>query len=440
MNKHGTDFVITFFSFIILTVWSGPGWCATYGWAGLADFGCVTDYNLFLTGDLGYRNSDIQGRAAVGGDARMTSFSVGEKAAPADYSLVVGGNLRAGGRGDSAGGQVNNGGILAGGNVKLRRVGVPQGDVVSGGNLKLKSLTVENGDAEANGNVRISEAYVAGDVTSGRNVRLKSSTVGSISASRHVKLKKSAVLGNVEAGGRVKMVESGVQGDVTSGGRVRLNSSGVEGEVHDHAVVSDSVLNHQDVEVFDFSSVRLDNLSAALWQENSSIVNLDVDNGNMLEFTAGSGYNYFNVLAEDMMAASGLVINGPSDAVVIINVKGGQEMDMHDMAFRLSGGIGSTDVIYNFHDAENMRLHNLELLGSMLAPDAHVSFYSGALEGILMAESLYGGKKDPFDGILHSVQINQAQKAVPVPGTLILLAPGLAVLFYCRRRLSGQAV
>jgi len=435
MNKHGTGFVITFLLSLILVFSSSPAWSAVYGWAGLADFDYVADYNLFLTGDLGFRNSDIQGRAAVGGNARLTSFSVGETAMLSDYSLVVGGNLRAGGKGDSAGGQVNNGGILAGGNVNLRRVGLPQGDIVSGGNMKLKSLTVENGHVEANGNVRISNAYVAGDVTSGSKVKLKNSTADSIKASRNVVLKKSAVLGDIEAGGKVRAVESGVQGDITAGGKVRLKASGVEGDVHAHASVSDSVLHHQNVEPFDFSSVDLGVLSHALWRDSMGLTNLEADRVNVLE--AESGFNYFRILAADMMAAGGLVIDAPSDAVVIINVEGGGSINMHDMAFSLTGGIGSADVIYNFPDAKRMKLHNLALIGSMLAPDAHVSFYSGALEGILMAESLYGGKKDPFDGIVHSVQINQAHKAVPLPGTLILLAPGLALLFCCRRKMAG---
>ena len=435
MNKHKMSFVITLLMVLLFAVSPGPAWCATYGWEGLADFGYVTDYNLFLTGDLRYQNSDVEGRAAIGGNARLSSFSVGLKADPSEYSLVVGGNLRAGGRGDSSGGQVNNGGILAGGNVRLERVGLPQGDVRAGKNMKLKSLTVENGDVEANGNVRVSSAYVAGEVTSGRNVRLNSSTVGSISASRNVKLKKSAVLGSVEAGGRVRAVESGIKGDVTAGGKVKLKASGVDGNVNAHASVSDSVLHHQDVELFDFSSVDLGGLSDALLQESMSFVNLEAGQVNVLE--AQSGTNYFKVLADEIMAASGLVINAPSDAVVIINVDGGRRVDMHDMAFSLAGGIGTDNVIYNFPDARRMKLHNLALCGSMLAPNAHVSFYDGALEGILMAESLYGGEKDPFDGIFHSVQINMAKKAVPIPGTLILLAPGLAALCYYRRRLFG---
>ena len=434
-------FIISLSIFLFTCCLSVPAaLSATYGWAGLADFGYVTDYNLFLSGDLRYQNSDIQGRAAIGGNARLTSFSIGEKADKSDYSLVVGGRLSAGGRGDADGGQVNNGGILAGGNAKLTRVGIPQGDVRSGGKLKLESLTVENGAVEANGNVRIKEAFVSRGVTSGGNVKVKDATVGSITASNNVRLKRSAVLGDVNAGGRVKLVESSVLGDINAGGRIKLKSSGVQGGVHDHTAVSDTVLNHQDVQLFDFSSISLGSLSSALWQESSSIVNLNADSGDVLELNAGSGFNYFKVLADDMMAASGIFINAPSDAVVVINVYGSPEMEMHNMAFSLSGGIRSGNVIYNLRDAEDIELYNLTLLGSLLAPDAHVSFYSGVLEGILMAESLYGGEVDPFDGLLHSVQINQPGMPVPIPGTVFLLVPGLAILFFIRKWLSSDSI
>jgi len=181
--------------------------------------------------------------------------------------------------------------------------------------------------------------------------------------------------------------------------------------------------------------VDLHALSDALWQDGMSLVNLEADQVNVLE--AAGGVNYFRMLADEMVAAGGIVISAPSDAVVIINVEGGDRMDMHDMAFSLTGGIGTANVIYNFPGSKNLKLHNLALCGSMLAPNAHVSFYDGAMEGILMADSLYGGEKDPSDGIFHSVQINQVRKAVPLPGALFLLAPGAAILCYCRRRLFG---
>jgi len=73
----------------------------------LARFHGIDQSNLFLTGDLQYYRSDIQGRAAVGGSARLKSFSMGEKAGQNDYSLIVRGNLEAGGPGDAEGGQIN---------------------------------------------------------------------------------------------------------------------------------------------------------------------------------------------------------------------------------------------------------------------------------------------------------------------------------------------
>ncbi len=61
--------------------------------AALAD--TATDYNLFVIGSMTASNSDVQGRAAVGGSATISNYSVGTHASPAGVNFVVGGNLNA---------------------------------------------------------------------------------------------------------------------------------------------------------------------------------------------------------------------------------------------------------------------------------------------------------------------------------------------------------
>jgi choice-of-anchor A domain-containing protein len=53
-------------------------------------------YNLFVLGDMNMKSSDVQGRVAVGGNAKLDSYSVGANAPANTVNLVVGGNLTAG--------------------------------------------------------------------------------------------------------------------------------------------------------------------------------------------------------------------------------------------------------------------------------------------------------------------------------------------------------
>ncbi|MDQ8187839.1 choice-of-anchor A family protein [Pelagicoccus sp. SDUM812002] len=71
-------------------------------------------YNLITWGDATLKNSDTEGRVAVGGNASFGSYSVGTSTFaddPARAQLTVGGNLDG-----SGGGQVYNGSIYVGGN------------------------------------------------------------------------------------------------------------------------------------------------------------------------------------------------------------------------------------------------------------------------------------------------------------------------------------
>jgi len=87
--------------------------------------GAAGDYNYFVFGNVNMSNSDVEGRAAVGGNATYQNYGVGNKlnGATAGDSLVVGGNLN-----------YNNGQVF-------------QGDVVYGGTASLNSATVQNGTA-----------------------------------------------------------------------------------------------------------------------------------------------------------------------------------------------------------------------------------------------------------------------------------------------------
>src|SRR5271165_441862 len=94
----------------------------------------VCSYNVFILGNETSSYSDVQGSAAIGGNASFTGYSIGQSQPnnSAVYNLVVGGTL------NLNSGQVNNGSVAAGGNITLSSATI-FGNVVSGGTVSLNN-------------------------------------------------------------------------------------------------------------------------------------------------------------------------------------------------------------------------------------------------------------------------------------------------------------
>ncbi|WP_180542270.1 choice-of-anchor A family protein [Nevskia soli] len=101
--------------------------CGAAACASASDLGVAEGYNVFTFGNFS-GNADSQGRVAVGGNATLTNFGIGNDLGSSSslypYSLVVGGNLT------YQNGQTDFGGIAVGGNATLT-------SVTSGGNMNV---------------------------------------------------------------------------------------------------------------------------------------------------------------------------------------------------------------------------------------------------------------------------------------------------------------
>ncbi|HEY0780912.1 MAG TPA: choice-of-anchor A family protein, partial [Thermoanaerobaculia bacterium] len=84
-------------------------------------FGTAGGFNLFVLGNLTQSGSDTEGRMAVGGNATLSSYSVGARLTGTSDVLVVGGNLT------FSGGTVAHGNVAYGGTATLSSVGLPNG-------------------------------------------------------------------------------------------------------------------------------------------------------------------------------------------------------------------------------------------------------------------------------------------------------------------------
>jgi choice-of-anchor A domain-containing protein/uncharacterized repeat protein (TIGR01451 family) len=97
--------------------------------------------------------------------------------------------------------------------------------------------------------------------------------------------------------------------------------------------------------------------------------------------------NVFNISGSDLSTANNVEIRTPAGAVAVVNVAGTN--------VSWSGGLSlfGTDkqnVIFNFYEADSLKIQNIGILGSILAPKAHVNFVSGVQEGQMICKSLVG--------------------------------------------------
>jgi choice-of-anchor A domain-containing protein len=146
---------------------------------------------------------------------------------------------------------------------------------------------------------------------------------------------------------------------------------------------------------------------------------------NAADSTAGPGEIIVFDLGSDPSAIwnNGFFIDADEDASIIINI-GGASHTVTNFAFDYSPILSLENVIFNFYEASEIflgdafDLSGIGFLGNIFAPLATVTFFNGQLNGNLVAAGLTG------DGQINRVH----DRAVPEPGTLILLLLGLCLI------------
>ena len=236
------------------------------------NLGPASDYNVFVLYDISQPSSDVEGKMAVGRNANLANYSIGDKLAPSNGSddvLVVGNNLT------FASGAVYNGNVVYGHTTNL-----PQSNVsITGGTLR-----------------------------------------------------------------------------------------------RDHPI--------------NFAAARahLRNLSGQL--KNYTTNGTTTFQWGGLTLTGTDPFlNVFKVDGNDLSNANNMSINVPTGSVVLVNV------NRRNISW--SGGLSVTgtsiqNVMYNFYQAHNLTLVNIDIRGSLLAPYAKVNFISGVINGQMVAKFIVG--------------------------------------------------
>ncbi len=286
------------------------------------DLSVAGSYNSFIFGDFTANSSDTEGRLAVGGNAYLNHYSVGDKLDPSTAGdvLVVGGDLT------YEEGRVYYGDVRVGGSAAGVSASVRSGIDHDGATL------TEGGDLPFD--FTAEQAYLTG---------------------------LSAELSGLTANGSSYMQWGGLNltGDKTS-----------------------------DLQIFNLDG--LDLLDAHTF-------NFD---------TAG-------------------IADG---ATVVFNVSG-TTAGLTNMDLGALKNI-SSNVLFNFYEAETLQLSGIGVEGSILAPLAYVDNPMGVIEGTIIAESWNGMMQqnhNPFT----------PYNPTPEPATLFLLGFGVIGLAVARRRKSA---
>ncbi|MBI9070067.1 MAG: choice-of-anchor A family protein [Melioribacteraceae bacterium] len=97
--------------------------------------------------------------------------------------------------------------------------------------------------------------------------------------------------------------------------------------------------------------------------------------------------NIFEVNGSDLTQANNVDIQVPNGSTVVINVLGDNIKWSGGLAVK---GIESTNVAFNFPDAENITIQGIDVLGAILAPKATVNFIAGVQNGQIICKNIYG--------------------------------------------------
>ena len=122
---------------------------------------------------------------------------------------------------------------------------------------------------------------------------------------------------------------------------------------------------------------------------------------------ASNDVNVFSLSASALSVANGLTITAPAGSTVLINVSGAAAT-MQNFGFFLNG-VTAGDILFNFADATSLQASGIGIKGSVLAPNAAVTFNNGHMDGQMIASTLQGSGE--FHNFLYTGQL----AVVPVP-------------------------
>jgi|GEM_PF-5319831 len=145
----------------------------------------------------------------------------------------------------------------------------------------------------------------------------------------------------------------------------------------------------QEADVIDFAAAE-----TAL-SEMSTVLGAEIPNGrfrfnysNLNLRGIHPDLNLFTLAPEDLAAAKSIHVLVPFGSTVVINVPG-QAVSIQNLGLHLRG-VDCSQLLWNFYQAEELTLSGIGIRGSILAPEAALSFNNGSIKGTAVVESMTG--------------------------------------------------
>jgi choice-of-anchor A domain-containing protein/uncharacterized repeat protein (TIGR01451 family) len=144
----------------------------------------------------------------------------------------------------------------------------------------------------------------------------------------------------------------------------------------------------KDANVIDFAAAttHLQNLSATL--STYTVNGTTTMQWGTLNLTGTDAYlNVFSVSGSDLGNAHTVDITAPNGSVVIVNISGSNVTWKGGL---IINGVSKNKILYNFFQATNLSVTGINILGSVLAPLAHLDYPAGLITGQVIVKSMSG--------------------------------------------------
>lgn len=152
---------------------------------------------------------------------------------------------------------------------------------------------------------------------------------------------------------------------------------------------------------FTAAKTELTNLSQS-WATLKTNGTISSRYGNIQLTGTNPKQNVFNLRADQLWNAYEIKINAPAGSTVLVNVSG-TNARMQFMGMQVNG-TSREHVVFNFHQATNLKMQGIGFDGSILAPKANFDFSNGAVRGNVIAKSMHGyGEIELTDPCIHIV-------------------------------------
>ncbi|MFH0736664.1 MAG: SdrD B-like domain-containing protein [bacterium] len=180
-------------------------------------------------------------------------------------------------------------------------------------------------------------------------------------------------------GGNLTFISGGVYG----GNAVYGNNTNLPQMV---VSITDGVLRKDSPIDFNAAKIQLQELSAQL--STNAQNGTDSLQYGCIYLTGNNPFiNVFEISGEVLSGANDMRINVPNSSVVLVNING---ESIEWKGGLVLSGTTTTNVLYNFYQATNLFIHNIDIQGTVFAPFADVNYPSGVINGQFIANSMVG--------------------------------------------------